>query len=95
METAIIKISKDVFYTIDDVVGSSFVCWMCCFLVVFADVIEGSSCVEFDFGRLNEQICCALNIKEINVKIFQRMGLKDVWWWGYLLNRCNYVNGLV
>ena len=71
LETTISENSKDLFYTIDDdVVGCSFVRCTCCFLVAFADVIKGLSYVEFNFGRLNEQIWCTLNIKEINFKIF-------------------------
>ena len=45
LETAISENSKDLFYTIDDVVGSSFVRCTCCFLVALADVIKGLSCV--------------------------------------------------
>ena len=52
LETAISENGKDIFYTIDDVFGSSFVRCTCCFLVAFAGVIKGLSCVEFNFDRL-------------------------------------------
>ena len=81
LETAISENGKDLFYTIDDVFGSSFVRCTCCFRLAFADTIKSLSCVEFNFGRFNEKVGCALNIKEINVKIFRRrMGLEDNWW---------------
>ena len=70
LETAISENGKDLFYTIDDVFGSSFVRCTCCFRLAFADTIKCLSCMEFDFGRFNEKIGCALNIKEIDVKIF-------------------------
>ena len=70
LEAAISENGKDLFYTIDDVFGSSFVRCTCCFCLAFADTIKSLSCVEFDFGRFNEKVGCALNIKEIDVKIF-------------------------
>ena len=50
LETAIFENGKDLFDTIDDVLGSSFVRCAGCFLVAGADAVKHLSCKEFYLG---------------------------------------------
>jgi len=50
LETPISEHVEDLFYTMDDVFGSSFVSCTECVLFAFADAIKSLSCIEFNLG---------------------------------------------
>jgi len=96
-EAAIPENGKDLFYTIYDVLGSSFVRSTECFLLACADAIKSLSCVEFNLGGLHEKVWCALYIHKIDIKVVRWMSLEYDWWKGDTFDRCTciyrFVNG--
>ena len=62
LETASSENCKDLFDTIDDVLGSSFVRGTESFLLAFADAVESLSCVKFNLGGLHKKIWGSLYV---------------------------------
>ena len=78
-EVAFSENGKDLFYTIDDVLGSSFVRSTLCFLLACANAIESLCCMKINLGGLHEKVWCTLDIHKIDVKVVRWMRLENDW----------------